>query len=64
MSRPVPIQTAPSFEAYLEFLDATQERYEFVDGNLFQMPGGTERHNVLAGRIIASAFSIATEHNC
>ena len=64
MSRPVPIQTAPSFEAYLEFLDTTQERYEFVDGNLFQMPGGTERHNVLAGRIIASAFGIATEHNC
>ncbi len=64
MSRPIAVQTAPSFEAFLEFLETTQERYEFVDGNLFQMPGGTERHNLIAGRIIAAVFAVATEHNC
>ncbi len=45
MLRESPVKTAVTFEQFLEFESHSQERHEFVDGNLFVMPGGTDRHN-------------------
>ncbi len=45
MLRDTPVKSALSFEEYLEFEMRSLERHEFVDGNLFVVPGGTLRHN-------------------
>jgi Uma2 family endonuclease len=48
MPRAEPLQRAASFEEFLEFESRSQERHEFVDGNLFVVAGGTDRHNLIA----------------
>ena len=45
-----PVRTATSFEEFLEFERSSPVRHEFIDGNLFVMAGGTDRHNQLAIR--------------
>lgn len=48
--------TNVSFEDFLAFETNSQVRHEFVDGNLFEMPGGSGRHNRIAGRLFAKAL--------
>ena len=43
-----PIKTGLSFEQYLEFEQQNSSKHEFVDGQLFMMAGGTDKHNRLA----------------
>lgn len=38
-------------EEYLEFEVASQERHEYVDGEIRLMPGGTPDHNDIAGNL-------------
>ena len=52
MLREAPVQSAISFEQFLEREIHAQERHEFVDGNVFVMPGGTDRHNEIAQNIL------------
>jgi Uma2 family endonuclease len=53
MLRDAPIKTAVTFEEFLEFEAHSQERHEFVDGNLFVMAGGSSRHNFLKDEVHA-----------
>ncbi len=55
-----PVKEGVSFEEFLEFESASQVKHEFVDGRLFLMPGVTDRHNKIAGRIYAKAL-LATD---
>ena len=59
-----PIKTDLSFEAFLEFEVASQERHEFVDRQLFLMAGGTPKHNRIAGRIYARALNLTENTAC
>ena len=43
-----PVKTGLTFEEYLEFERTSPEKHEFVDGQLFMMAGGSDRHNRLA----------------
>lgn len=36
---------------YLRFEGSSSERHEFVDGVLYAMVGGTDRHNLIAGNL-------------
>jgi Uma2 family endonuclease len=62
MLRDSPVKTVTSFSEFLEFESNSQERHEFVDGNLFVMAGGTDRHNYLINRLIILLFEIAIAH--
>ena len=53
MTREPPVKTLPSFEEFLAFEVTSQERHEFVDGNLFVVAGGTRKHNLLALMLIS-----------
>jgi Uma2 family endonuclease len=53
MLREAPVKTGTTFAGYLEFEQTSLVRHEFVDGNLFVMAGGTQRHNMLAGILYA-----------
>ncbi len=64
MSRPAPIKTNLDFEAFLELETRSKERHEFVDGNLFVMPGGTDRHNEIAGELYSLIRRAAHRKNC
>jgi Uma2 family endonuclease len=64
MPREAPVKTNLDFETFLEMEIQSQERHELVDGNLFVIPGGTERHNLIAGQLIARAFPAALEAGC
>lgn len=55
-----PVRTATSFEEFLEFERFSPVRHEFIDGNLFVMAGGTDRHNQLTIRVLTRA-SLAVE---
>ena len=50
MGEPPP---ATSWDEYLALDDASEERHEFIDGQVFVMGGATLRHN----RIVGNAFS-------
>jgi Uma2 family endonuclease len=41
-----------------------QERHEFVDGNLFVMPGGTDRHNEIAQNVLESLRPAVRQAGC
>ena len=64
MPRAEPLQRAASFEEFLEFESSSQERHEFVDGNLFVVAGGTDRHNLIAGVLFAMLLPAARQHKC
>jgi Uma2 family endonuclease len=59
MTRGAPVLTGVSFDEFLAFETRSQVRHEFVDGNLFEMPGGTVRHNRITGRLFAKALPVA-----
>lgn len=61
MLREPPIKTQTSFEEFLEFESTSQVRHEFVDGNLFVMAGGTDRHNLIALTLMMLIFRSAQE---
>lgn len=39
---------------YLRFEDSSSERHEFVDGVLYAVVGGTDRHNLIAGNLFVA----------
>jgi Putative restriction endonuclease len=60
MLRDVPVKTAMTFAEFLEYEEHTQERHEFVDGNLFVAAGGTTLHSaivlLLTGMLVQQAI--------
>ena len=53
MLREGPVKTGTTFEEYIIFEQKSLVRHEFVDGNLFVVAGGIQRHNMLAGILYA-----------
>jgi Uma2 family endonuclease len=64
MPREAPVRQATSFDEFLEFEIHSQERHEFVDGNLFVMPGGTDRHNGIALNLVMKLRPVALKQGC
>ena len=64
MPREAPVRQATSFDEFLEFEIHSQERHEFVDGNLFVMPGGTDRHNGIALNLVMSLRPTTLKQGC
>jgi Uma2 family endonuclease len=64
MPREAPVSTASNFEQFLEMEIQAQERHEFVDGNLFVMPGGTDRHNEIAQNVLEFLRPAARQAGC
>lgn len=51
MSLAVRSPTRRSVAEYLEFEERAGERHEFIDGIIYAMVGGTDRHNLIAGNL-------------
>lgn len=51
-------------EEYLAFERASEERHEFVDGEIFAMSGGTWEHNLIAANVVGELRQILLEHPC
>jgi Uma2 family endonuclease len=64
MPREAPVSTASNFDQFLEMEIQAQERHEFVDGNLFVMPGGTGRHNRIAVNVLMRLDPAAIQARC
>ena len=60
----MPVKTELTFEDYVRFEMTSDVRHEFVDGNLFVMPGGTKRHNFITNRCVIRLFEVAIEKGC
>jgi Uma2 family endonuclease len=43
-----------SIAEYLAFEETASERHEFIDGVLYAMVGGTDRHNLICGNLFAA----------
>lgn len=64
MPREAPVSTASNFDQFLEMEINSQERHEFVDGNLFVMAGGTLRHNEIAQNVLEFLRPAARSLGC
>jgi Uma2 family endonuclease len=53
-----------SWETYLSLESRSELRYEYHDGEIVAMSGGTKRHNQLLGRIYAQLLPIADRQGC
>jgi Uma2 family endonuclease len=51
-------------EAYLAFERASEERHEFVDGEIFAMSGGTWEHNLIAANVVGELRQILLDRPC
>jgi Uma2 family endonuclease len=60
----IPVKTQVSPEEYLAFEEASSERHEFVDGQVFAVAGGTTRHNKIAGALYARALAANNDPSC
>lgn len=63
MAYPLPKQDY-SWTEYLALEAQGTERYEYHDGAVVAMSGGTNRHNKLAGRAYARLLAAADRHGC
>lgn len=64
MNRSMPKIAADSFTEYLEYEEHSQEKHEFVEGQLFLMANETDPHNRIAGRIYAQLLEQCEELGC
>jgi len=51
-------------EEYLEFEKTSPVRYEYVDGQIFAMAGGSKNHNRLAGAVYGGLDQLLTTGPC
>lgn len=53
-----------TFEEYLAFEEASDEKHEWVNGRVFAMAGGTPRHARLSARAIILLEGLLGPHGC
>lgn len=49
---------------YLAFERASEERHEFIDGEVIAMSGDSERHNRIVGNSFASVYNQIADRPC
>jgi Uma2 family endonuclease len=62
-AEPVPPPSL-TFEEYLKFEELSEERHEFVGGQVYVMTGGTETHDLLAGAIYRRLYDASLAKGC
>ena len=53
-----------SYEEYLAFERASEQKHEFVDGEVYAMAGGRFEHNQLAGNVFAILWNALRARAC
>lgn len=53
-----------SREAYLAMERASEERHEYITGEVFAMAGGTEPHGLISGNVIAALHGPTRRRGC
>ena len=53
-----------SVEAFLDFAEASENRYEYIDGEPVKMTGGKFNHFLLMGNITSALANLLTEIEC
>ncbi|MGB3694736.1 MAG: Uma2 family endonuclease [Spirulinaceae cyanobacterium] len=51
-------------QEYLEWEKRQELRYEYIDGEVFAMTGGTKPHNRIAGNLYTALDSFLAEKGC
>jgi Uma2 family endonuclease len=51
-------------EAYLEFERASEERHEYLDGEVFLLAGTSNNHNLIQANTLASLHAQLRQHPC
>jgi len=51
-------------DEYLAFERASEERHEYVDGEVFDMVGASKKHNRISGNIFAYLLPLLREKGC
>ena len=51
-------------EEYLAFDEASEIRNEFIDGEIYPMPGGTGNHNAIVAATIGTLFRLCETLDC
>lgn len=64
MSDPPLKMTPLSYEEYLEFENAAEERHIFWDGEIFAMSGASENHNTLETTLVVLLFNALSGRPC
>jgi Uma2 family endonuclease len=53
-----------SVETYLEREKSAEVKHEYAEGLLFEMPGASSRHNLIAGNLFALLWGEVQEQGC
>jgi Uma2 family endonuclease len=53
-----------SLEEYLDLERTSEEKHEFVDGEVFAMGGASPRHNSIVGNVFALLWQQLRDHPC
>lgn len=64
MGQATPIKTHYSYEEYLALEQTDNIRYEYYQGEVFAMAGGTKRHNrIVRNLILSNCFKLIVKHS-
>src|SRR5690242_18348729 len=63
MSQSAPVRSY-TLEDYVALEDASETKYEFFDGELFAMAGGTIEHSLIAGNMIRELGNTLGPRGC
>ncbi|MGF1532816.1 MAG: Uma2 family endonuclease, partial [Bernardetiaceae bacterium] len=58
------MHTQHTFEDYLRYDRSNLLKSEYRKGEIYAMPGGTSRHNLLTNRLNIAFFHCADNKNC
>lgn len=66
MSEPVPVPGLPpmTLDEFLEWELAQEDRYEFIDGVVYAMSGGSRPHNTIAVNVSSQLWNAAGDGPC
>src|SRR6266851_8969722 len=54
----------PTVEEFLEMEEASLTKHEYVAGEVYALSGATQRHNRIAGNILAQLWAAARDGGC
>ncbi len=60
----LPDHKQPTAEEYLAFERDSDEKHEFIDGDIYLMSGGSENHSLIAGNTYASIHNQFRKRDC
>lgn len=58
------LKTKISIEDYLEDEKISQDKYEYIDGEVYQMAGASDKHSIITGNLFGNLWNHLRDSRC